>query len=308
VRDGWGEDRAAGSGRGTPARRPKRPLRTTELLESVAGLYRRHWRSLVAVTALVELPAYAALVALSTSLAAAAPTLRTSASSPEQVVAIGAQVVAVLLIAHGASLLTGVLAVATMREHDAREGGATERGAAGSGARRSLRHLPALGAAFVITIAVLLALLVGLALALALALGPAAATAPAVAGPTAYVALLAGVGVAAAALFLITRWSLLAPAVVIEELGPVAALRRSWRLVSGSTWRLVALGLLVNVVLGILASTASQLGGGVAGIFAGEGAIAIVGAVVGGAVQVLLGPILPLTYLLLWDDLIARRR
>ncbi|MFG1698378.1 hypothetical protein [Nonomuraea sp. NPDC049309] len=57
-------------------------------------------------------------------------------------------------------------------------------------------------------------------------------------------------------LFVRARFSLASPAVVLEGLGPIAALRRSWRLVTGDFWRVFGIMLLtlllVQFVSGIM--------------------------------------------------------
>src|SRR5262249_60338781 len=47
------------------------------------------------------------------------------------------------------------------------------------------------------------------------------------------------------------RFSLAAPAVILEGAGPIAALRRSWQLVRGSWWRVFGISLLalLDVIL-----------------------------------------------------------
>jgi hypothetical protein len=46
-----------------------------------------------------------------------------------------------------------------------------------------------------------------------------------------------------------TRLSLTAPAIVLEGHGPIAAMRRSWRLVRGDTWRVFGILLLAQVIV-----------------------------------------------------------
>lgn len=73
-----------------------------------------------------------------------------------------------------------------------------------------------------------------------------------------------GIGLALALLVFIalavvvgTRWSLATPAVVLEAAGPVAALRRSWRLVGtparSSFWRILGIRLLTTVITSTVA-------------------------------------------------------
>ncbi len=58
--------------------------------------------------------------------------------------------------------------------------------------------------------------------------------------------------------FFLVSWSVALPAVQLEGAGPVASLRRSWRLVSGNRWRVIGLVLLLSVVqtvIGVLFTT-----------------------------------------------------
>jgi hypothetical protein len=65
------------------------------------------------------------------------------------------------------------------------------------------------------------------------------------------------------AVYLLARWIAAVPALVAEQLGPVAALRRSWRLTKGHVWRsvgyLLLLYLLALVITGIPSSTIQQV-------------------------------------------------
>lgn len=67
-------------------------------------------------------------------------------------------------------------------------------------------------------------------------------------------------------LILITFWSVGAPAIVVEGIGPIDAFRRSWRLVRGDAWSVFgALLLVLLIVLGIgivLAAIATPIGDG----------------------------------------------
>jgi hypothetical protein len=67
-------------------------------------------------------------------------------------------------------------------------------------------------------------------------------------------------------LILITFWSVGAPAIVIEEAGPIAAFGRSWRLVRGDAWSVFgALILILLIVIGIgivLGVIATPIGNG----------------------------------------------
>jgi len=67
-------------------------------------------------------------------------------------------------------------------------------------------------------------------------------------------------------LILVTFWSLGAPAIVVEGIGPIDAFGRSWRLVRGQAWQvfgvLVIIFLIVVVVQVVLAAIANPIGSG----------------------------------------------
>lgn len=56
------------------------------------------------------------------------------------------------------------------------------------------------------------------------------------------------------ALFLAIRWHLVIPAIVVEDIGIFAALRRSWGLTRGYFWRTLGIVLLFAIILGIVSA------------------------------------------------------
>jgi hypothetical protein len=64
---------------------------------------------------------------------------------------------------------------------------------------------------------------------------------------------------AVAGLFLYTRWLFATPIVILEGVGPVAAMRRSWLLVRGSTMRVFGISILVGLITGILSAIVTGL-------------------------------------------------
>ena len=62
-------------------------------------------------------------------------------------------------------------------------------------------------------------------------------------------------------LLLYTRWAFVSPVIMLEDQKARPALRRSWALVTGSSWRILGIRLLVGIITGILS-------GIVGGIFA----------------------------------------
>jgi hypothetical protein len=67
-------------------------------------------------------------------------------------------------------------------------------------------------------------------------------------------------------LILVTFWSLGAPAIVVEGIGPIDAFGRSWRLVRGQAWQvfgvLVIVFVIVVVIQIVLAAIANPIGSG----------------------------------------------
>ena len=99
-----------------------------------------------------------------------------------------------------------------------------------------------------------LALLVGLitVLAVVVVLVPGVVALVAGANDVGAVLLIAGVTGAVVVLFLLyTRWSLAAPALVLENASITTAMRRSWRIVRGSTWRVFGILLLAGIIVSI---------------------------------------------------------
>jgi hypothetical protein len=73
-------------------------------------------------------------------------------------------------------------------------------------------------------------------------------------------------------LFLLTMWSVGAPAIVVEKEGPIGAFGRSWKLVSGDGWRvfgvLLVVFLIVLAATLVLAAIANAISGGILNLIA----------------------------------------
>ena len=68
------------------------------------------------------------------------------------------------------------------------------------------------------------------------------------AGLTILLALIGAVGLIAAIIFFALRWSLAPQVVMVEGAGALNSLGRSWRLINGSTWRLLGYYLLLVLI------------------------------------------------------------
>lgn len=110
--------------------------------------------------------------------------------------------------------------------------------------------------------------------------------------------------------FLATRWFVAPVVILTERCGPVAALRRSWRLTEGSVWRLFGLLILMFVLNGVVLSLpltliqffavillTTQLLGAVNGVLTGLSYL----------ISILWYPFLALTLVLVYYDLRVRK-
>jgi len=89
--------------------------------------------------------------------------------------------------------------------------------------------------------------------------------------------------------------SLAAPALLLEGVGPIAALRRSWRLCRGSWWRLFGILVLTSIVVGVLSSVISvpltQGAGAIVSAGAGSTGTLIAGAALNGLAELVTGTV-----------------
>jgi hypothetical protein len=104
------------------------------------------------------------------------------------------------------------------------------------------------------------------------------------------------------------RLSLAIPALVLERQRSMDALRRSWDLVRGSTWRTFGILFLATLVVGVVSGIVSVmfLPGVMEGILSGSLTSLLLVALGSGALQVLLAPIIPILMTVLFLDY-ARR-
>jgi hypothetical protein len=71
-------------------------------------------------------------------------------------------------------------------------------------------------------------------------------------GPTVFFGLIVFVTAFVAIMFVTIRFAMAVPTAVLEDAGATTSLRRSWYLVSGSTWRVLGYTLLFAIVLGLI--------------------------------------------------------
>lgn len=124
-------------------------------------------------------------------------------------------------------------------------------------------------------------------------------------------AILVGAIVFALFLWVLVRLAFMQQAVIVSGTGGGDALGASWRLTRGSVPRVLGvLGLvsLVGVAWLVVASVASGLLGGIAGLFIGERGVAVFEEVVSVGVYALYLPLTMAAGLVLWNDLGLRNR
>ena len=225
---------------------PLRPLGLGELLDGSVQTMRQNPRVMLGLSAAVM--AVAAVIS-TVFMVTGLPRLLTAAQGPQDRLGAGqiadlvggglvGFVVPAALQALAVVVLSGVLIVAVS------EAVLGRRPSAGQvWARARPRVLALIG----------LSLLTGLlsVVGFALLVGPGLALL-AVSGRAAAVALVIGVPAAVVlAAMLFVRLAFAAPALLLEDLGIVAAMRRSWRLVQGSWWRVLGVLLLTSIIAAV---------------------------------------------------------
>src|SRR5207253_6813306 len=70
-----------------------------------------------------------------------------------------------------------------------------------------------------------------------------------------------------ALVYIFVRWTLVAPAIMVERLGAVDALRRSWRLVQNYWWRTAGLLILLGIMGAIISAGPAALVAGLVVLF-----------------------------------------
>jgi hypothetical protein len=117
-------------------------------------------------------------------------------------------------------------------------------------------------------------------------------------------AIITGLATVVTVVIVVTRLALSIPALVLGGTGPIGALRRSWHLVRGSTWRTLGILVLAEAVIAVIGSVVSPalIPGVVEGLMSGAIGTYVLVAVMSGVVQTVVGPILPVVITVLYRD------
>src|SRR4051794_20732291 len=290
------------------------PLRVMQIIEIGVVAFRRHWRPLVAGSAvLATIPLLLgdlAQVRLGDVISAdvhldsnGLPLPIPSNLIGELAAAIGLVIATELL--SSAFLMLASLVASIYVARDYRGERTTLRVAFAAMLRRSPVALAVWFLSTAIGIA-LLALTVVVAVVAYAVLPPPAGS---VGGPGAFIALIAIVGGIVVFAFVSIRL-LVAPIVAVLEPdgGPISAMRRSWHLTAENVWRtfglVAAVTLTVSVLVAIVAEFVALISGA---LVTGSTAQVVVGLVIGIGLALLTAPIVPVMETVLYFDLRVRR-
>ena len=238
------------------------PLDLGRILELTFSIFRYRWQTFVGIALLIMIPAWIVL-SISTALLYTSTDWYTVMTDqfrtgqfenplPRLWPALLANFVISALVGIATSVAVGALTDAAATTY---AGGTPS---ASASVRRSLGRLLTYTGVFLLTLAisfviVFIGVLIGLALFFATVsdgrIQP---------GPFVFFGLIVFVATFVALVFIAIRFAFAVPVVVVESVGALDALRRSWRLVSGSSWRvlgyLIVFALLVGVVGAILST------------------------------------------------------
>ncbi|WP_030694142.1 hypothetical protein [Streptomyces globisporus] len=236
----WGRPPAA-----KPGVVPLRPLGMGEILDGAVKTLRTYWRTVLAITVTVAVISQIADILAQRYLVPAPPEVNADATPAEQLqqsidsaqaslIALGPSLLVTMVASLvSAALLTVVISRAVL-------GRPVSLGAAWQEARPRLLQLLGLTlllaamAVAIVTAGLLPGLLIG--------------GAPGVA-----LTLLGGLGATVAAVWLMIRFSLSSPALMLERRGVVPSLKRSAKLVRGSWWRIFGITLLTQLLIFLFA-------------------------------------------------------
>lgn len=248
---------------------PLRPLGVSEILDGAIATMRAHWRTVLGISLAVSVVAQGLITVVTglwfrtTSGTGAVdnpdPTLREALEAVRS--ALGSSSVTLLVGVLGTIVTTALLTMVTAR---AVLGRPVSTGEAWGGARPRLLQLCGL----LILIPAIAAAVIGVGMAPGMLLVAAGVGSEGAA--LASLGALAGSGVA---IWLWVRFSLAAPALMLEKQGIISALRRSAKLVRGAWWRVFGIQLLSIVLVFLVAAIVEVPTSAVAMVLGGDSAI-----------------------------------
>lgn len=286
-----------------------RPMTVGDLLDQAIRIYRRNWVTAVGVVAVITLPL---LLIQNATLILAFPSdlfsVGTStAADPTPLLVYGlVSLITGLLAGIGFVFQVGALAVVVSESYFGNP--VSIRAAYGRVLRRALPLLAAIGGLFLFDMAVIsFSLVPFFGTMLALTVGP---NGPAAAVLT-FLSLVSCVAfpVALVLLLLVNVFMIFTPqAIVLENTGLVAGVRRSWNLVRGSFWRVLGILIILYFFISIVSAVpAGTISVGATVFLRSFVLVNVIQTVISGLVGVLLAPIQYAVLTLLYYDLRVRK-
>ncbi|MFE0331714.1 glycerophosphoryl diester phosphodiesterase membrane domain-containing protein [Streptomyces sp. NPDC058960] len=283
--DGWGAPQQGFGGNGSwggawgppPAARPGviplRPLGVGEILDGAVSTMRTYWRTVLGISLTVAVVTETVVILLQGLVLNDTTDTNTlndpSASMTEVSRALGdallGSAVVMLLVLLGTIIATALLTAVTSRAVLGRPVTAAE---AWRDARPQLARLGGL---------TILLPLMGMSI---VAVGTLPGILIVWSGSTAAgvsLAVLGGLGASVVALWILIRFSLASPALMLEKQSIRKAMSRSVKLVRGSWWRVFGIQLLAQLIAGIVASIVVIPFAFLAGVFSGDGLGSLMG-------------------------------
>lgn len=252
-----------------------RPLRVGEILDAAIKLYLRNWRVLMGAAAAVAVPLHLVTGAILASAYSQGDEISSGLFNSTTLTRAqaNARLGATGINAFIDLIITGfVVAACTRAISDTYLG---QEAAIGSSLRAAARRLAPL-------IVVQILYVIGVVLGFILLIVP--------------------------GVWLYAAWSVAIPALVVERVGPLRALRRSRQLVSGRWRASAAVLLLANVMVGVVGGVLTELLGGLAlGSDPTVAAAVVVSTLSGIVVTILLQPFTATVYTVLYYDLRVRK-
>ncbi|MEV7567701.1 hypothetical protein [Streptomyces tanashiensis] len=236
----WGKPPAA-----KPGVIPLRPLGMGEILDGAVKTLRSYWRTVLAITVTVAVISQIADILAQKFLVPAAPEVNADATPAEQLeqsldsaqaslIGLGpALLVTMMASLVSAALLTVVISRAVL-------GRPVSLGSAWQEARPRLLQLLGL----TLLLAAMSVAIMSVGLVPGLLIGGAAGVALTIVG---------GLGAIVAVVWLMIRFNLASPALMLERRGVVPSLKRSAKLVQGSWWRIFGITLLTQLLIFLFA-------------------------------------------------------
>ncbi|KAF4408149.1 MULTISPECIES: glycerophosphoryl diester phosphodiesterase membrane domain-containing protein [Streptomyces] len=230
---------------------PLRPLGIGEILDGAVSTMRAHWRTVLGISLAVAVVTQAVSTAVTGLWFSDSAGITALENDPDPTVDEALDAVGGTLAGSGVTGVVGILgtiiatAMLTMVVSRAVIGRDVSAGEAWRDSRPQLLRL--LGLLLLIPLLVLLVSAVLLAPGLAVVASGAA-------GAGAALTLVGGIAALVVAVWLWIRFSLAAPALMLERQGVIAAMRRSAKLVRGAWWRIFGIQILTTILIVFVAA------------------------------------------------------